>query len=109
MEMQIINQANNVSALILKGDFDAEGSKVALPYIDEVLNDANRQDIVVHFTHVSFLDSSGIGALVYLYKRLVEQKREMRIEYVQGQPLEIMQLLRIDQTIRVNSLLEMAA
>ncbi len=43
--------------------------------------------------------SSGVGALVFLYKRLVAQERDMVLIGLQGQPRDMLRLLRIDRTV----------
>ena len=48
---------------------------------------------------VTFIDSSGVGALVFLYKRLVTQGRDMVLVGLQGQPRDMLRLLRIDKTV----------
>ncbi|NVD06706.1 STAS domain-containing protein [Vibrio sp. JPW-9-11-11] len=94
--------ANNIT-LFIKGNLDADGSRFAQPHIDDLIAHETAQDIEIDFSQVQFLDSSGVGAIVYLYKRLVERQRTMRIENASGQPLEIINLLRINQAIPVNS------
>ncbi|MFM2590000.1 STAS domain-containing protein [Vibrio sp. TBV020] len=103
MELRKIEASDTITTLIINGNLDADGSRFAQPHIDEIIADDNQRDIEIDFSQVQFLDSSGVGAIVYLYKRLVERQRNMRIENVSGQPLEIMNLLRIDQAIPVNS------
>lgn len=94
---------NNTLTLMFSGNLDAEGSQKALPLLDKVIADTQFQDIEVDLSKVTFLDSSGIGAIVYLYKRLITNNRNMRIENVAGQPLEIFNLLRIGNAIPINS------
>ncbi len=72
---------------------DANGCRQAQHHIDEVIHNNHHKEVEINLQHVQFLDSSGIGAIVYLYKRLVERERSMSIENVSGQPLEIMSLL----------------
>lgn len=103
MELRKIEANETITTLIINGNLDADGSRYAQPHIDEIIADEANRDIEIDFSQVQFLDSSGVGALVYLYKRLIERQRNMRIENVSGQPLEIMNLLRIDQAIPVNS------
>ncbi|WP_375753999.1 STAS domain-containing protein [Vibrio sp. HN007] len=103
MELRKIETSQNVLTLLLTGDLDASGSKKALPHIDEVLFEDNHPEIEVDMKHVSFLDSSGVGAIVYFYKRLVEKERHLRIKNASGQPLEIFSLLRIGNAIPINS------
>lgn len=103
MELRKIEASDTILTLIINGNLDADGSRSAQPHIDEIIADKSSREIEIDFSQVQFLDSSGVGAIVYLYKRLIERQRSMRIENVSGQPLEIMSLLRIDQAIPVNS------
>ncbi|MGF1694176.1 STAS domain-containing protein [Vibrio kyushuensis] len=103
MELRTVEANETILTLEIVGNLDAEGSRDAQPHIDAVITDDLHSEIELDFSRVEFLDSSGVGALVYLYKRLVERERNMRIENVTGQPLEIINLLRISQAIPVNS------
>ncbi|KII79394.1 STAS domain-containing protein [Vibrio renipiscarius] len=103
MELRKIETNQNILTLVIDGNLDAAGSRSAQPHLDEIIADPSHAEIEIDLTHVGFLDSSGIGAIVYLYKRLVERQRNMRIENATGQPLEIINLLRINQAIPVNS------
>ncbi|MGY3569819.1 STAS domain-containing protein [Vibrio paucivorans] len=103
MEMRKIEASDTILTLVISGNLDADGSRDAQPHIDDVIARDQHNEIELDFREVDFLDSSGVGALVYLYKRLVERERNMRIENVRGQPLEIINLLRIGQAIPVNS------
>ena len=55
--------------------------------------------IVLNFGNTEFIDSSGIGALVFLFKRIEHRGIAMRILDAQGQPEKLMKLLRVDTTI----------
>lgn len=103
MELRKIDKTDTVITWMINGNLDADGSRHAQPHIDQILAEDSMQEIEIDFSQVQFLDSSGIGAIVYLYKRLVERERMMRIENATGQPLEIIKLLRINQAIPVNS------
>ncbi|WMN86218.1 STAS domain-containing protein [Vibrio parahaemolyticus] len=103
MELRKIETNDTIVTWEINGNLDADGSRQAQPHIDEILAEPSTREIEIDFSRVQFLDSSGVGAIVYLYKRLVEHQRSMRIENASGQPLEIMNLLRINQAIPVNS------
>lgn len=104
MELRKIEKSTHLITLAIDGNLDADGSRYAQPHIDALIADNNAQEIEIDLSQVQFLDSSGVGAIVYLYKRLIERERQMRIENATGQPLEIINLLRIDKAIPVNSL-----
>ncbi|WP_047043946.1 STAS domain-containing protein [Vibrio mexicanus] len=103
MELRKVEANDSILTLMISGNLDAEGSRSAQPAIDDVISNDQHNEVELDFRDVQFLDSSGVGALVYLYKRLIERERNMRIENVTGQPLEIINLLRIGQAIPVNS------
>ncbi|ADZ90014.1 STAS domain-containing protein [Marinomonas mediterranea] len=58
-------------------------------------------DIVFDLSKVTFIDSSGIGAIVFLFKRLREEERSLVLSGLNGQPKELMTLLRIDRAITI--------
>lgn len=103
MELRKIDLNTTTLTLSIFGDLDAAGSRDAQTDIDDVISNDGHPEIEVDFSQVEFLDSSGVGAIVYMFKRLTERERNMRLENVTGQPLEIMNLLRIGHAIPVNS------
>ena len=47
-------------------------------------------DVTMELSNVSFIDSSGIGAVVFLFKRLHEHGRALRVIGAHGQPLQLL-------------------
>jgi anti-anti-sigma factor len=47
------------------------------------------EDVVLDFSKVEFVDSSGLGALVFLHKRLVSKGHRLRVVGLRGQPLQL--------------------
>ncbi|MDN3612905.1 MAG: STAS domain-containing protein [Vibrio gallaecicus] len=103
MELRKIELNNTTLTLSIFGNLDAIGSRDVQTDIDDVISNDKHPEIEIDFSQVEFLDSSGVGAIVYMFKRLTERERNMRLENVKGQPLEIMNLLRIGHAIPVNS------
>lgn len=96
--MSIMNyQCNDDQVVSLTGDFDVNSVNNAKPLFEDLA--VHGSDVIVDLSEVRFIDSSGIGALVFLYKRLVAQKHQMVLIGVQGQPLELLEILKITQTI----------
>ena len=83
----------------LHGEFDALGSTEIRPMLDRVLQETDPEHVFLDIHNVSFIDSSGVGAIVYLYKRLKENSRKLRISGAHGQPRELLELLRIHKAI----------
>lgn len=57
------------------------------------------QLVVVDLSLTEFIDSSGIGAIIYLFKRLKSQQRVLQLYGVHGQPRRILTMLRVDRAI----------
>jgi len=84
--------------VVLDEEFDAQEVVKLQPQLQSLVERPSG-DIVVDMTAVTFIDSSGVGALVFLYKRLVAQGRDMILVGLQGQPRDMLRLLRIDKTV----------
>lgn len=101
MKINTFNQTKDTAVVVLEGEFDALSAPVTRAEFERIV-DAGSGDLIVDLSGVTFMDSSGAGALVFLYKRLVGQKRALQLVGVAGQPLELLELLRISATIPVN-------
>ena len=66
--------------------------------LDRLIQDSH-EDILIDMSHVEELDSCGIGVLVYLYRRLKLEKRELIVLGLHGRPDELIRMLRVDQAI----------
>ena len=84
----------------LTGQMDAVAVERQRPGFADIAENENR-DVVLDFSKVDFVDSSGIGAVVYMYKRLSARGHTLTISGLNGQPLELFRFLRIDKTIPV--------
>jgi anti-anti-sigma factor len=95
-------EENGTLTMKLAGEMDAAGCALVRDDLEEIVSTTPRQGLVLDIGAVTFLDSSGIGMIVFLFKRLKADGRSLRIINVSGQPRELMQLLRIEKAIPVN-------
>lgn len=91
-------EKNNTLVVELPHDFS--GLNVD-KYRDHFENFAATQhsSVVLDFSNTEFIDSSGIGAMVFLFKRIEQRGISMLILNASGQPEKLMKLLRVDITI----------
>ncbi len=102
MNLECIDTPSGDLIVKLRGEMDALGCTKIRPEWEQIATTKNI-NVAIDLSQVSFLDSSGIGAIVFLYKRLKSQDRTLVIVGVQGQPQELMKLLRIDSAIPVSA------
>jgi anti-anti-sigma factor len=101
LKISIFKRQSNVSVVALEGEFDALSAPVIRAEFERVVAEGDG-DVIVDLSGVTFVDSSGAGAVVFLHKRLVGQQRALALVGVAGQPLELLTLLRITTVIPVN-------
>lgn len=67
------------------------------PRVEEIAT--HLDDVILDFSSVEFIDSSGVGALVFLFKRLWAHGHTLRIVGAHGQPLRLIQHLALDRLL----------
>jgi anti-sigma B factor antagonist len=84
--------------LRIQGCLDAITAADIRPVIDAVVAEPAAK-IVVDLSALRLIDSSGVGALVSLYKRMRQRGGTVAIEGLKDQPLAIFKLLRLDRVL----------
>jgi anti-sigma B factor antagonist len=83
--------------IALSGELDAVSVRQLEPLMASLPGE--HQVILLDLSEVSFIDSTGIGALVFLYKRLQNELCYLRLICGDGQPRDLLMLLRINKSI----------
>lgn len=88
---------NNVNILQFADDLDA----ATINPVKEIFKDyANcDKDVVIDLTDVHFIDSSGIGAIVFLYKRLLAKQLQVVVVGLHGQPEQLFDMLQLNRSL----------
>lgn len=82
--------------LRIEGTLDAASAPDLRPTLDALVAEG-RTAIVVDLSMLELIDSSGVGVIVSLYKRVKALGGDVRIVGVRDQPLAILRLLRMDR------------
>jgi anti-sigma B factor antagonist len=83
------------TVLRVRGELDALSAPDLRPVLDRLLED-QRLAVTVDLSELRLIDSSGVGTLVSLYKRVRANGGVVRFIGVTAQPLVIFKLLRLD-------------
>src|SRR5256885_1765956 len=81
------------SVLSIEGAFDALSAPKVRGALDAVVAE-QRPEVAVDLSQLTSIDSSGIGAVVSLYKRVRAQGGRVHVRGLRGQPLAIFRLLQ---------------
>jgi anti-sigma B factor antagonist len=82
--------------LRIEGTLDAATAPDLRPTLDQIVAEG-KQAVVVDLSMLELIDSSGVGVIVSLYKRLKANGGDVRVVGVRDQPLAILRLLRMDR------------
>ena len=85
-----------VTLLRLSGELDVQSCPELRPVLDSLATREER-DVTVDLSELQLIDSSGVGVLVSLYKRVRARGGTVRFVGVTAQPLAIFKLLRLDR------------
>ena len=75
--------------------------------IDSIVSGGQRK-VLFDLYDLEQIDSSGIGAIIALFKRVRSNKGEVKISRLIGQPKEIFSLLRLDRVFEIHDNFENA-
>ena len=91
----------DATTLHIRGELDALSAGELRPLLDRVVEEG-RRDVTVDLAQLRLVDSSGVGALVSLYKRVRACGGQVQFINVTSQPLVIFKLLRLDVVFELN-------
>lgn len=84
------------TVLRVEGVLDAVTAPEVRPTIEALVSE-RRRSITVDLSSLRLIDSSGVGAIVSLYKRCSAFGGTVRVKGLKDQPLQIFRLLRLDR------------
>ena len=104
MSVKIINEDNKVIAL-LSGEIDHHNAKSLRQDIDFSLRENQPEELIMDFSEVGFMDSSGIGLVMGRYKLMQEIGGNL---VVRNPPPHIKKVMRLSGIDRLAAMCEEA-
>lgn len=101
------NERGDVTVFSLKGNLDALTAPTLKKEIESLLA-ARRINVVFDLAQLELIDSSGVGAIVSLFKRVRTLQGDVKIACLTGQPAEIFKLLRLDKAFDIFDTIDLA-
>jgi len=104
----VLETLDDVDVIKLKGNLDALTAPELKPTIDDLVAQ-KRVKVVFNLQELTLIDSSGVGAIVSLFKRVRMLGGDVKIACLANQPKEIFRLLRLDRAFDLFETVEEAA
>jgi len=92
------SEESNALVLRIEGELDAVSVPELRNAIEQIVS-AQATNVVVDLGGLRLIDSSGVGAIVSLYKRVRKYGGEASVRGLRDQPLAIFRLLRLDRVL----------
>jgi anti-sigma B factor antagonist len=100
MNHSVVQESDKI-LLQVRGELDALSCPDLRPVLDALVEQGSRM-VTVDLSELSLIDSSGVGAMVSLYKRVRANGGEVHFVGVNAQPLVIFKLLRLDRAFQLS-------
>ncbi len=96
------SRADNGDETVLKieGTLDAVTAPELRSVVDDLVNES-RKEVTLDLMDLRLIDSSGVGVIVSLFKRVRANGGQVRITGLRDQPRAIFRLLRLDRVFPV--------
>lgn len=93
-------ERDGVRIFILTGSLDISTVSTMKAELDSLFSSGQHR-VLFDLYELEQIDSSGIGAIIALFKRVKSNKGEVKISRLVGQPKEIFSLLRLDRVFEI--------
>lgn len=100
-------KSGDIDVVRVRGTLDTLTAAVLKRQVEPMFSTSPPR-FVFDLSGVDLLDSSGVGALVGLFKRVRALRGDLRVASLRGQPRQIFGLLRLDQAFGVEDTVEAA-
>ncbi len=94
------SERGDVSVLSVRASLDAHTAAELKPIVI-ALADSGVRKVVVNLEQLKLIDSSGVGVLISLFKRVRAAGGQVCFAGVKAQPKEVFRLLRLDRSLDI--------
>jgi anti-sigma B factor antagonist len=99
MSHEAIGTCNRHSVISLEGEIDMSGAPALRTTLMALVDDATDRAVILDLAGVTFMDSSGVGALLTVYRALQPAQRSLVIANAQRIVARVLDLTNVDTII----------
>ncbi|MEI6610367.1 MAG: STAS domain-containing protein [Deltaproteobacteria bacterium] len=106
--MDIIHRTSDgISIIMIKGNMSADAIEHARSEIEGIVA-VDGTELLLDLKEVEFIDSAGIGAIVYMVKRCRRSGGTVKIANVQGQVRDVFRMAGLDKALDIYTSIDTA-
>lgn len=100
--MKIENRnENNFAVLSINGNIVLEDTAKLKETVEVFIEDENLEGVILNCAEVEFVDSSGLGLIVSIYKTLLKRGRKFGLTHLNERTREIFILTKLDKILTI--------
>jgi anti-anti-sigma factor len=96
-----IEEQERVMIFKLRGNLDVGTISSVMTHVDSLIATHYQQKFLFDCNDLVHIDSSGVGAIIVLFKRVRSKKGDVKMLHLKGQPKDIFDLLRLDRVFEM--------
>ncbi|MBU2510264.1 STAS domain-containing protein [bacterium] len=87
--------------LAITGNIVLEDTTKLKEHVEQYIEDSSLEGIIINCENVKFIDSSGLGLIVSIYKTLKKMDKKFALTALSGRTLEIFTLTKLDNILTI--------
>lgn len=101
--MNICNSYDNGKLkLLFRGELDHHCALSSMKTIDELVDEYLPRECIIDLAQLKFMDSSGIGVILRVYKKMNGMSGKIKVENCKGQPARVLDASGIGRLITIS-------
>lgn len=97
-----VNPESQTKTFVIQGDLDVNNVKSLKAQVLDAL-ESGQWTYLIDMANIDYLDSSGLGMLVFLKKEILRRDSKMVVINLTHSVLSILQLTKLDEFFEVNA------
>ncbi len=93
--------ANKICVVSITGNIALDGVNEAKDYLKPLLEEPDLKGLLINFDQVNFIDSSGIGLIVSLFKTLQQREAKFGLSDLSKKNEEIFNITRLNKILDI--------
>jgi len=91
----------NICILAIEGDLSSKNMNEIEPYLAPFLQETKSVGIIINFENIPFVDSSGVGLILSVYKTLQAQESRLVLCQLNEENKKIFEMTRLDNILPI--------